>query len=150
LISNLERYKSDFAALSQRGAHLLAAMYMEFDPEQYKKAFKTNHGEKSESANQAMPNFQFSYQAWYSETKALVRQLLPDRLEDFTRYYEKPKTRKELDHESYRIEDCLTGLTATRGADGAKIVGPNAAIPLFQQQLAILASVKVRFESSLI
>jgi hypothetical protein len=37
----------------------------------------------------------------------------------------------------------------TRGFDQVKLVGPDAAIPHFRQQLAILASVKARFESSL-
>lgn len=46
------------------------------------------------------------------------------------------------------IEDCLQGLRVTRSR-GEKVVGPEAAIPQFQQQLAILQSAKARFESSL-
>ncbi len=96
-----------------------------------------------------MPSFKGEYQTWYSEAQALIKQLLPDRLQDFIRYYEKPKGRKEITVENYRIEDLLQGLTGTRGYQKEVVVGPSAAIPHFQQQLAILASVKERFESSL-
>jgi len=43
----------------------------------------------------------------------------------------------------------LQGLNITRGYQKEKVVGPDAAIPHFRQQLAILASAKERFESSL-
>ena len=88
------------------------------------------------------------YQCWYSEAKTLIKQLLPDRLTDFVRYYEKPKPRKDITPESYRIEDCLQGISLTN-FNNEKIVGPEAAIPNFRQQLAILKAVKARFKSSL-
>ena len=76
--------------------------------------------------------------------------MLPDRLSDFVRHYEKPKPRKDISFENYSIEDCLQGLTViTGGWAKEKIVGPEAAIPRFRQQLAILNAVKARFESSL-
>jgi hypothetical protein len=96
-----------------------------------------------------LPTFKSAYQSWYSEAQALVKQLLPDRLSDFVAYYKKPKARKEITYENYRIEDYLQGLTVTRGYEKEKIVGPNAAVPQFEQQLAILKSVQGRFESSL-
>ena len=70
---------------------------------------------------------------------------------DFERYYEKPKTRKDITFENYRIEDYLQGVTviSTSGGGRGQIVGPEAAIPQFDQQLAILKSVSSRFESSL-
>lgn len=79
----------------------------------------------------------------------LIKQLLPDRLSDFVRHYEKPKPRKEISYENYRIEDFLQGLNVTRGWEKEKIVGPDAAIPHFRQQQAILKAVSARFESSL-
>ena len=95
-----------------------------------------------------LPSFSSEYQAWYSEAKVLIKQLLPDRLDDFVRHYEKPRSRKKITYENYRIEDRLQGLTITR-FHGEKVVGPEAAIPHFQQQLNILKAVKARFESSL-
>ena len=92
-----------------------------------------------------MPDFYDGYEVWYSEAKELIRQLLPDRLDDFVGHYEKPKARKNIDSESYRISDCLIGLH-TRGN---RSVGPKTAIPRFQQQLRIVKAIKKRFESSL-
>lgn len=81
----------------------------------------------------------------------VVQQLLPDRLSDFVRLYEKPKPRREITQDTYRVEDYLQGLeiTETTGFQLGPIVGPPAAIPQFRQQLAILDAVKRRFESSL-
>jgi hypothetical protein len=67
-------------------------------------------------------------------------------------HYEKPKTRKDITFENYKIEDYLQGLQVTRTAgylEDKKLAGPDAAIPQFRQQLAILKSVQARFESSL-
>jgi hypothetical protein len=97
----------------------------------------------------ALPLFTDDYQSWYSEAKVLIGQLLPDRLSDFVRLYEKPKPRNDVTFENYRIEDYLQGLNVTRGLQKEKVVGLDAAIPHIRQQLAILKSVKARFESSL-
>jgi hypothetical protein len=79
----------------------------------------------------------------------LIRQLLPDRVDDFARHYEKPKSRKEITYENYTIEDCLQGLNVTRGYQRDKVVGPDAALPRLEQQIAIVRASKARFESSL-
>jgi hypothetical protein len=78
-----------------------------------------------------------------------VRQVLPDRVADIIRHYEKPKARKELSNENYRVEDFLQGLEATRGYQKEKVVGRDAAIPHFEQQLAIVRAATARFESCL-
>jgi hypothetical protein len=151
LTSNLDRYKKDLDTLLAKGERLHLAMQSECFPEQIKRALKHQFGAGSELEKflKDLPPFQEAYQPWYSEAKALIRQLLPDRLEDFVRLYEKPKSRKEITYENYRIEDYLQGLTVTHGFQKEKIVGPDAAIPHFRQQLAILKSVKARFQSSL-
>lgn len=95
----------------------------------------------------ALPRLKRNYQGWFSEGQALIRQLLPDRLADFIRHYEKPKNRKDIDFENYRIEDALQGLEITRGA--RVIADKSAAIPHLQQQIAILEALGRRFESSL-
>src|SRR5258705_3501134 len=98
----------------------------------------------------AMPTFT-EYQSWYSEARALIKQLLPDRLADFVRHYEKPKPRKTIDSENYRIEDALQGVSISSATFDRSIVADQAsAIPHLRQQVAILASVKQRFESSLL
>ncbi|WP_374296731.1 hypothetical protein [Sphingomonas sp.] len=38
-----------------------------------------------------IPQFRNAYEAWYSECLPVLKQLLPDRLDDFKRQYEKAK-----------------------------------------------------------
>jgi hypothetical protein len=152
MIPNLEKYKADLDALLDRGRELHNALQSECLPNEYRAYLTKEFGdkEKVDKLIHDLPSFTGTYQSWYSEAKALIRQLLPDRLEDFVRYYEKPKSRKELTNESYRIEDCLQGISRTSsGWEKTKIVGPDAALPHFRQQIAILKAVKRRFESSL-
>ncbi len=146
--TNLDRYKKDLDSLLAKGDDLHLAMQEECFPVQLEAALKKEVGDKAKGMLKALPSFGVEYQAWYSEAKVLVRQLLPDRLADFVRHYEKPKPRKDITYENYTIEDYLQGLTLTSGL-GKKVVGPDAAIPHFRQQLAILKSVRARFESSL-
>jgi len=143
--TNLEKYKKDLEMLSAKGDQLLIAMNYECFPEIIEKAL----GEKSDELIKTFPKFKDEYQEWYSEAKVVVKQLLPDRLNDFVRHYEKRKPRKDISNENYSIEDYLQGLNVTRGWEKEKVVGTDAAIPQFQQQLAILKSVSARFESSL-
>jgi hypothetical protein len=149
--SNLDRYKNDLDLLIEKGEVLHNAIQAECFPEEFEKAAKKTFGDKAKAVVKALPDFKDAYQPWYSEAKALVGQLLPDRLTDFISHYEKPKARKDVTYESYRIADYLQGLRVNRqsGAVTTKIVGPDAAIPQFRQQLAIVKSARARFESSL-
>ena len=126
-------------------------MQYECHPEGFVRQAKESLGDGATEFIIAIPSFKEEYQPWYSEAKTLVRQLLPDRLADFTSYYEKPRSRKGITHENYTIEDYLQGLMITRtaGVTESKVVGPEAAIPRFRQQLSIVESIRGRFLSSL-
>lgn len=150
MISNLERYKKDLERLLTAGDTLDMSLQHYCYQQEFEKLIKSQIGEKAKEYLDSLPKFTKAYQPWYSEAKTLIKQLLPDRLNDFVRHYEKPKSRKDISVENYRIEDCLQGVTITRGYDQQKVVGLEAAIPHFQQQVAILESVKARFESSLL
>jgi hypothetical protein len=152
LPSNLDRYRKDLDSLIAKGEQLYAAIQAESRPAEYRTALRkalANDSKKLEERLRALPSFRDAYQGWYSEAKVVVRQLLPDRLSDFVRHYEKPKSRRDISYESYRIEDYLQGLATVRGSTKEVIVGPDAAISQFRQQLAILESARGRFESSL-
>ena len=144
---NLDRFERDLDSLIKKGELLNAAIQHECFPQEVARVNRESLGDAAEAAIQALPSFKDEYQAWYSGAKALVRQLLPDRLSDFTRYYEKPKSRKEITHENYTIEDYLQGIRFTLRS--SKGVGPDAAIPCFHQQLSILKAIRERFRSSL-
>jgi len=149
MASNLERYRKDLAALIATGERLLLVMRVECHPGNFERVLKEKFGAEAEDVRASLPNVADSYQPWYSESLVLLKQLLPDRVADFVRHYEKPKGRKDISYENYRIEDYLQGLSVTRGYEKTKVVGPDAAIPHLQQQLSILKSVQSRFDSSL-
>lgn len=147
MTKNIDRFKADLAALVLLGDQLRKAMHYECStPEQKETYAKNKNASKTISE---LPSFEKTYQHWYSEALALLRQLLPNRVADFVRYYEKPKVRKDITYENYRIEDYLQGLTVTRGYPKQIVVNTGAAIPQFQQQLAIVNAANARFESSL-
>jgi hypothetical protein len=146
--SNIDKYKRDLDALIGRGEMLQNAIQFECCPDKFRKAVKDAQLDPKEVVSK-LPSFTETYQSWYSEALVLIRQILPDRLDDFTRHYEKPKSRKEISFENYRIEDYLQGLRVTRRFDKETVVGPDAAIPQFRQQLSIVKALKRRFESSL-
>lgn len=78
-----------------------------------------------------LPNFKENYQTWYSESQAVIKQILPDRLTDFTSYYEYPRVRKDISFQNYMIRDYLQGLIITRGGGFQVIADSSAAIPEF-------------------
>jgi hypothetical protein len=164
MTSNMDRYRKDLDELIKRGTQLDIALgyacetklYREIWEEKFTEDLAKNKLDPSAlklaveellaKRISLLPNFKKVYQEWYSEAKALIRQVIPDRLEDFVRHYEKPK-RKDLTNENYVIEDYLQGLSVTRGEQ--VLAGPGAAVARFSQQLAILSAAKTRFHSSL-
>jgi hypothetical protein len=150
--SNLNRLRKDLGTLIAKGENLHIALQAQTLPREFEEALRKQLGNQPKRIKEflaALPTFSADYQPWYSEPKVLIKQLLPDRFADFVRHYEKPKARKNISYENYRIEDSLQGLQVTRGWEKEKVVGPDAAIPHFAQQLSILKSVTARFESSL-
>jgi hypothetical protein len=149
-MKNIEKYKTDLKLLIEKGDMLSVSMKYRCYPENVEKqiraAFKDEKKVK-EYISQIIP-FNKEYQSWYSESLVLIKQLLPDRLSDFIKLFEKPKTRKSIEYGNYVIEDYLQSLNVTRGFGEIK-VGPEAAISQFEQQVNILRSVERRFESSL-
>jgi hypothetical protein len=147
--TNLEKYKKDLEQLISDGDMLCDAMQFECVPKEFEQQIKKVLKEKTSEFLKKIPSFRNNYQTWYSESLLLIKLLLPDRLVDFVKLYEKPKVRKGLNHGNYSIEDYLRGLTATDPYTGEKRAEFQDAIPQFQQQLNILKAVKRKFESSL-
>lgn len=151
MVSSFDRYRKDVSSLVERGNHLVYALHRETSPSAFKKEALRALGSEEEVNKLIadLPIFKSGYQPWYSEAKALVRQLLPERLDDFARLYEKPKTRKEITYENYTIEDAVHGLRVTRNNGAQVIVSMSAAIPRLEQQVAIVTGIENRFESTL-
>lgn len=148
-MTNLDRFKKDLEDLIKEGNRLHLAIQAECFPTKTTEVIEREMGDKAEDVIKDLQSFKEKYQQWYSVAKALIAQLLPNRLDDFVRYYEKPKNRKEVTYENYKIEDYLQNLHVTRGYQKELIVGPDAAILCFRQQISIVMAAKSRFESSL-
>lgn len=143
MASNLSKYEADIKRLVREGQLLLVAMQQEQRPEDTKQAYTKALGDKAEDFFKSLPSFRSAYQKWYSEAKALIRQIIPDRLADFVRHYERLPNRKMLQWDNYTVEDYLQGLSRS------DIVPMTAGIARVEQQVAILESAQQRFKSSL-
>ncbi len=148
-MKNIEKYKDDLKLLIDKGDKLNISINYECYPDRIKEQIKEAFKEENKVNDFIKKIFPFNkeYQMWYSESLVLIKQILPDRLNDFVRLYEKPKTRKSIEYGNYVMEDYLQSLTVRNGHD--KKVGPEAAISQFEQQLNILKSIERRFESTL-
>jgi hypothetical protein len=79
--TNLDRYKDDLNKLISLGGKLVNSLQNQFHPEEFKAAVEAELGAKADA---------------FLKSKHLIKQLLPERLDDFVRHYEKPKTRKSI------------------------------------------------------
>lgn len=127
MATTLDKHEADLDALILRGEDVHHAIQRECHPKEFDAQVKKGLGDKAEAFLKGIPQFDRAYQPWYSEAKALIKQLLPDRLDDFARHYEKPKTRKEITYATYTIEDALQGTQVTRGFDKEVVVSSRAA-----------------------
>jgi hypothetical protein len=150
--SNLKKYTDELLKLISEGEDLQLRMHYTAYPEKITAQLKKNKKITDvDKFLKNLPSFPEKYQVWYSESLIVIKQLLPDRLKDFVRLFEKPAKRKEIAFDNYVVEDYLQGLEITRD-NGWKIeviVPSSAGIPKFEQQLNILKSVEKRLESSL-
>lgn len=124
MTSNLDAVQAELRKLYDTGADLYKALYA--DP---------------------MP-FKTGYQRWYTEARRVVAQLLPERLEDFTSQYERPKARREINYDTYRISDWLQNTRLSVGGTPLFDTDGRAASQLLIQ-LQILDAARLRFTSKL-
>lgn len=146
MLTNLNKYKSDLDSLIQLGESMeldLTLRHLEKEGKlsaEDKKIFKKLKG-----------SFEKNYQRWYTESTAIIRQLLPDRIVEFENLYKGDGNRKYIDSVTYNIQDWLNGIRAgTDEFTGEKYYNDFAIVSMrFRTQLEILKAVKARFESSL-
>ena len=141
--SNIAKYKKDLKSLIKRGLSLYYGLYNEF----YKE-YKTEISKLDKDVQELIKSSSFKdkYNSWYNESLVVIKQLMPERLEDFVAYYKLPK-RKEYTYETYTISDYLVGLVLTRGSE--YVFKPSSIIKKYDQQYQILKSLETRFDSSL-
>lgn len=150
MASSLDRYEDDFKRLKDLGFKLELRMQFDLYPEEMREQMKNqlDSEESVEKIIKELPNFHKDCQKWYSESLAIIRQLIPDRIEDFKGLYEVPRARKEIKYGNYVIHDYLQGLRVTDSWGEVK-VDATAALPQFRIQRNIFESSEQRFKSSL-
>lgn len=96
-------------------------------------------------AGRKLPSFREGYERWYTVSRRLIAQVLPERLDEFVRQHEAGR-RKALTYETYGIADYLLGLRVTKFGD--TVVDEKAALNKFRRQVGILESVDAVFDSA--
>ena len=145
-----EKFEDQLNDLISRGNQLYLFVRLTYYRESIEERLTEELGDSKQTERhiQDLPNFFDQYQSWYSEALTLVKQVLPDRLDDFISYYKYSGARKELTTENYRIHDLLVGLRRKHGT--RIIVDGRSAIPKLRQQLSIVEAAKETFGSALI
>lgn len=105
-MNNIDRYKKDLKALISLGELMKTDLAVELFPEQN----KITDDIKDFYQIQVKGKFGKQYQNWYTECIALFAQILPERMEEFIKYYMPDPKRKNLVLLSYTIKDWLSGV----------------------------------------
>jgi len=141
-VDTAQKYSKDMDRLIEKGALLTIAMQKEISPDA--EVQKTLNGKEITK----LPNFVLEYQGWYSESLALLAQVLPERVADFRALYAPAGARKDLTHSTYTISDYLRGTRVTRWDDHV-VVDKSAALHPMTQQFSIVQGLARRFTSTL-
>ncbi len=125
-MTNLEKFKDDIKALIEKGDDL----------------FKTLKGDNSD-----LIIFRSGYEIWYSESLSVIKIILPNRLEDFSKYYndKNDSLKKAINFTPPKSE----GIELINNWSPTPANQADIAKSLFQNQLNILKACEKTFESSL-
>jgi len=135
---NIVSFKDELKKLIKYGYQLYYSLAIEFN--------KITPAQKKKLSIKEFPPFNQNYEQWYSKSLAVIKQILPDRLDDFIKLYKNDK-RKEINNLTYTISDRLLGITTSLRGE-TKCDG-SISITKVWQQIQILESVNERFESKL-
>lgn len=145
--AKLDVLKKELTQLIAEGRDIAISSLVQFRPEAIKGRITKDYEEKLRGIIILK-----AYQLWYSKALAVIRQLLPDRLDDFTSCYEYPAKRKELTVMNFRIADAMRGQSLTyldKYSCRQESAGWSTCYPLIETQCNILQSAMAFFDSSL-
>lgn len=141
--TKFDKYKKDLNDLIAQGTLLTFSMIHELDGE----IVGLDKISSDLQAKIKNTSFKKEYDKWYNESLAIIRILMPDRLDEFRSLYKNEK-RKEISYETYTVSDYLIGLTR-KTKYGEVTVPTSCGYPKFERQVQIVKSLESRFESSL-
>lgn len=94
--------------------------------------------------------FNSHYQGWYTEAAAVVRQVLPERYDEFRMLYEGNAKRKTIDSTTYVLSDWVAGRRAATTPFGDKLFDDLVlSANQLRIQVEILRAAESRFDSKL-
>jgi hypothetical protein len=146
MTTNLARYKSDLEKLLKLGESMARDIQLRDLAEK-----RTLSEEERKDAKTINGMFESQYQRWYTESHAVIRQLVPDRLIEFEVLYRNNGKRRTVDMTTYNIQNWLMGIRVQPDEYSLKKQFNDfaAVANRFSMQLAILRAVQGRFESTL-
>lgn len=146
MTSNLSRYKTDLDRLVEMGKLMFRDIYFRHLATQKKLT-----QEEQESAKKVEGDFENKYQRWYTESLAVIGQLVPDRKAEFETLYGGDGKRRTIDGTNYTIQDWLNGVRSPNvGLAEKKLFDDFAAAAMrFKTQREIVEATAGRFESTL-
>lgn len=128
MISSREKILAEVKALYKEGSDI-------FMQEVNNK--KQNNIPENDKKSVKKCSINFVYQSWYTRSIAIIRSLMPVRLNEFVECYEPDQRRKQVDWLSYTIKDYLLGVVVTRL--GESVFDPFGVFhSKMQHQLSIL------------
>ena len=138
MINNLYQYQKDLSELIALGESMSKNLF--------------SRSNKTNEADKRIPGFfERNYQRWYTEASSLIRQLVPERHNEFESFYLADSKRKSIDATSYKIQDWLMGMSvqANRFTGETSLDCFAAVVMRFHVQLDIIKATESRFESTL-
>src|SRR5687767_7648121 len=101
-MTNLSKYKEDLKKLLDTAEVMGRDLtYRTYSEEKVKKL----KAEEQDLIKKLNMFFETHYQSWYTEASAVIKQLIPDRLNEFVELYKGDGKRKGIDAMSFNIQD---------------------------------------------
>jgi hypothetical protein len=142
-----ERIKNELIVLVNEGFEILKSE-LETQAKGQKGTPTRKEGTEKSLPTTSLPTTT-AYQSWYTRALPVVRQLLPERYQEFQEQYKLDK-RKQIDSLTYTISDYLIGFRVTRDYFNEEVVNHlNIFVAKFNCQIDILRSALKRIDSIL-
>ena len=144
--TRVEKYKAELDALVKQASVMLGDLQLRNEASRGKLA-----KDRQQTLDEINGTFERDYQRWYTESIAVLQQLLPVRLEEFQACYTADPKRKSIALTTFGIKDWLLGIRSGEDYRGQKHFNDLVGVAMrFRTQVEIIKSATARFESSLL
>ncbi len=141
MLSKIELMLKEYYNLMELGNKIYAFLYFTYIP---KSSINTTNIKKDET----IKDINLEYERWYTKSVNLIKVLLPERLNDFKKFYYQ-ENRKSINHSNYTMTDFMMGIPLLSSSFAVFADDLSQVVNTYKSQLNILASVEECFESNL-